>query len=450
MPYQDCHMLLYYKIFTKIVVEICELSPHSYPMLACRMIRFPRTDSPITLRLSNPMICQSPPPSAPQIELEKPNATTMDRAPIILLVDDQPINIKLLQRGLEREGMETLSATTGVECLEVVKKTPPDLILLDVAMPEMDGMEACKRLKADPETEAIPVLFITATSSQSDKVRGLSVGAADYITKPIELEETLARVKTQLKIQKYHRQNLELAQRLGDIRKAAAIGSITQGIAHNLNNMLGVVTGYLDILKSAPHNETAVRRSVEAMDASISRIVKIVKEITKVAAQEEAETPKIRCALDPLLRSCLDRLQREAGRELSVAIENHAPEVEKLMTNPEAFETAMVKLLLNAFEACEKKGIEPAVSIDVGLDEGHHQLHVSVLDNGCGIDPKIRESLFEPFVSTHPSVGRGLGLTAARHMAKSVQASIRFADRFPEGSCFSLVLPGDLIERPQS
>jgi CheY-like chemotaxis protein len=101
-------------------------------------------------------------------------------APKILVVDDQPINVQLLKRKLEREGMTVATSYSGREALDLVKADRPDLILLDVMMPEMDGIEVCQRLQADPGTKAIPVIFITARTSKEGKLEGLGVGAVDY------------------------------------------------------------------------------------------------------------------------------------------------------------------------------------------------------------------------------------------------------------------------------
>jgi DNA-binding response OmpR family regulator len=153
--------------------------------------------------------------------------TLTRRKPLILVVDDQPINIKLLERKLQREDMDVVTAANGRECLDAVDQTSPDLILLDVMMPEMDGIETCERLKKNPDTNSIPIIFITARSSKEGKLEGLNVGAVDYITKPIDLDETLARVKTQLRLQEVHRENVDLQKRLGDARRVSSTISTT-------------------------------------------------------------------------------------------------------------------------------------------------------------------------------------------------------------------------------
>src|ERR1035437_3035044 len=142
-------------------------------------------------------------------------------APSILIVDDQPINVQLLKRKLEREGLQVVPAYSGSEALDLVSQSRLDLILLDVMMPDMDGIEVCRRLQASADTRSIPIIFVTACTSKEGKIEGLSVGAVDYITKPIDLDETLARVQTQLRFVAINRQLVGLTRRLEESRRAA-------------------------------------------------------------------------------------------------------------------------------------------------------------------------------------------------------------------------------------
>ena len=361
--------------------------------------------------------------------------------PTVLVVDDQPINTKLLQRRLERENMRVTTGANGLECLESAKKDRPDLILLDVMMPEMDGIEACKHLKENPETCDIPVIFITARSSQEGKIEGLRLGAVDYITKPIDLEETLARVNTQLRIRTAHKENLELQQRLSDIRRAAAIGSITQGISHNLNNLLGVVVGYLDLLKHSLGNPESAQRSIGSMETAIGRMVKLIRELSRIASEEEV--PRTECVLDSLLSSSLSRFKKEYGKEDLIEVKNLAGEDFSISSNPEVFESIVCGLLMNAFEACENTEREPKVSIQCETKRMSGELYLvfEVSDNGSGIDKQIHETLFEPFVSTQPAVGRGLGLTMVRHAVNTLRGSMRFDTVEGQGTTMVVEFP---------
>ena len=219
-------------------------------------------------------------------------------APLILVVDDQPINVQLLKRKLEREGLRVTAAYNGLEALDLVKKQPPDLILLDVMMPDMDGIEVCQRLQADDNTRGIPVIFITARTTKESKIEGLGVGAVDYITKPIDLDETLARVQTQLRFVSINRELVDLQRRLGESRRSATIGAVTQGIAHNLNNLLGVVIGYVDLIKAYNEKPELVRKNAQHLEDAVNRIVVIIKQLTGLVVKNKP----------PLIRASLARM----------------------------------------------------------------------------------------------------------------------------------------------
>ncbi|AFY39846.1 response regulator receiver protein [[Leptolyngbya] sp. PCC 7376] len=164
----------------------------------------------------------SQPAETSKVSLLTPTAAipTSNAKAVILLVDDQPQNLALLTDMLESEGYDVRQAINGRLALNVVKIQPPDLILLDVNMPEMNGYEVCRQLKADPSTASIPVIFISALNESWDKVQAFSVGAADYITKPPKVVEVIARITNQLNLSKAYQQfrrlsaHLQYSQRL--------------------------------------------------------------------------------------------------------------------------------------------------------------------------------------------------------------------------------------------
>jgi len=358
--------------------------------------------------------------------------------PLILVVDDQPINIKLLQRKLEREGFEVLTAFNGQECLRIVEETTPDLILLDVMMPEMDGIETCAQLKAKEETETIPVIFITAKSSKEGKLEGLGVGAVDYITKPIDLDETLARVKTQLRIQEIYRENIELQAKMGEIRRSAAVGAITQGIAHNLNNLLGVVVGYLDLLRNGYDSPDMVQRSVSLMDQAIQRMVNIIRHLSSIATSEKVQLTSTDAR--GLINAGVDRFREEHGLESPIEVDFQIPDGQKVEANSEVFTSVMVKLLINAWESYPKATpeSEKLTKIDVGLNKPADHLLIKISDQGGGLSEEVREHLFDPFITTKTSVGRGLGLTMARHSIRNLRGDLTLVDG-PEKGCIATI-----------
>lgn len=369
----------------------------------------------------------------------------------ILVVDDQPINIKLLQRKLEREGYMVQTAYNGIECLESVKNDPPDLILLDVMMPEMDGIEACQRLKENEDSKTIPIIFITAKSSKEGKLEGLSAGGVDYITKPIDLDETLARVKTQLRLQEIFRQNMDLQMRLADSRKSAAIGAITQGIAHNLNNLLGVVVGYLDLLKNGFDSPDMVQRSVMLMDQAINRMVNIIRQLSTIATNERVALSSTN--VNNLLESSIERFKEEYDIETVITITNNLPPDFEITTNAEVIESIIGKLLINAWESYPRN--EPDENREVWIEtelveisEGQRLL-IKVNDDGSGVPDNIKDNIFEPFITTKTSVGRGLGLTMARHAIRNLKGDLELHDRPVGGTCAVISYPVGKGAEPQ-
>lgn len=356
--------------------------------------------------------------------------------PKILVVDDQPINIKLLQRKLERQGMDVYVAYNGRECLSSVAETKPDLILLDIMMPEMDGIETCQRLKSNPVTETIPIIFITAKASKEGKLEGLDAGAVDYITKPIDLDETLARVRTQLRLQKMFHENMQLQERLGDARKSAAVGAITQGITHNLNNLLGVVVGYLDLIKNGHDSPDQIKRSVGLMDHAITRMVNIIRQLGTIANNERIELNAL--SIPDLIESSIERFKKEHDIPAEVVIESSLDSDTRISANAETFESILGKLLINAWESYPKDAAPADRSItlkaSIQRERGPAMLELQVVDHGDGIDSAVRDILFEPFITTKTSVGRGMGLTIARHTIRNLEGELHIKANAEHGN----------------
>ncbi len=361
----------------------------------------------------------------------------------ILVVDDQPINVQLLKRKLERDKLEVLTANNGLEALEQVKAHKPDLILLDLMMPDMDGMEVAQRLSASSETRSIPIIFVSARSTKESKLEGLNVGAVDYITKPIDLDETIARVQTQLRFAAINRENLELQRRLEESRRAATIGAVAQGIAHNLNNLLGVVIGYLDLIKNGYEKPATVKKNAQNLDDAIQRIVGIVRQLSTLVVKSRPELTRV--ALTRLIDGGIRRFHSDYKLTAPVSIDNHLGDME-IDTNIETFEEVLSKVLMNAWEAYRDPppGTERPISIATRIVErprGEKMLELRVDDQGAGIADDIRDRMFEPFVSTKRTVGVGMGLTIARHSLRSLGGEVTIASRQGGGASATLIHP---------
>lgn len=356
--------------------------------------------------------------------LEKPK-------PTVLVVDDEPINIQLLQRKLQWAGMEVLTASNGQACLDIATDEEPDLILLDVMMPGMDGFEVCQKLRENDRTKSIPVIFVTAQGSKEGKLAGLKAGAVDYITKPIDLEETTARVRSQLNYLAINQENVELTRRLGESRRTAAIGALTQGIAHNLNNMLGVVMGYLELAKANHNDPEKVLKNIARVENASNRIVGIIKQLSTVAFTTRLALHSM--SVDRLINGSIHRAQEETGDKLEIEVHNEIEE-KNIRTNIEAFEDALSKILVNAWESYGERSKSRPISLRARLIENRKELEFVIEDQGRGIDPEIEENMFEPFVSSKNTVGVGMGLTIARHAIHTLGGEIRIRSLTNQGT----------------
>lgn len=353
---------------------------------------------------------------------------SMNKVPKILVVDDQPVNVRVLEKMLLREGMEVLTAGSGEECLKIVQRDKPDVILLDVMMPGMDGIEVCQRLKKSEDSKGIPVIIISARTSKEGRLAGLESGAVDYITKPIDLDETMARIRTQLRFLEIHRQNTELQKRLEESRRVATIGAITRGLAHNLNNLLGVTVGYVDLIQTFHNQPDLVRKNSEKLEKAIMRIVDMVKKISGMAV--DSQLPLSPISLVQLLRNAVQRFQHDF--QLNHVVEIEVPEDSMINTNPEVMESAISKILINAWESYGEDFNGNRRIILRGLLEnnnGKQQVKITIDDFGKGIDPALRDNVFEPFTSSKQTVGTGLGLTVARHSLRNLSGVLALEDR---------------------
>lgn len=367
----------------------------------------------------------------------------------ILVVDDQPINVQLLKRKLEGEGLGVTTAYSGIEALESVKNQKPDLILLDVMMPDMDGIEVCQRLQSQEDTRSIPVIFITARTSKEGKLEGLGVGAVDYITKPIDLDETLARVQTQLRFVSINREMLGLQRRLVESRRVATIGAVTQGIAHNLNNLLGVVIGYLDLVKAYYDKPEQVKKNAGHVEDAVQRIVSIIKQLSSLVVK--TQPPHSKASLQSLIEGGAHRFKNEYHVEADITIINELGDL-MIESNFETLEEVISKTLINAWESYDRRAGEPRpIWIKTALIESTQDgqtVSITIEDQGRGIDPELRDHMFEPFISSKNTVGVGMGLTIARHALRNLGGEAIMTDREGGGTKCILTHPVSKRARP--
>ncbi|MCK5055276.1 MAG: response regulator [Candidatus Aminicenantes bacterium] len=237
-----------------------------------------------------------------------PDQVLNEEKPLILIVDDLPRNVQVLHQILNTGEYSFAIASDGGEALRLVKKKLPDLILLDIMMGDIDGFEVCKRLKEKPATAQIPIIFLTAKTDVEDKVRGFKLGAIDYITKPFENAEVVARVHTHIQLKKsidmIRDYNHQLSEIVEDIKKSYrelrdsqherineekrdAVKAMVVTANHEINQPLTMIQGYVDLLKQSMNSQSqsvAQKKYLDGIERAFERIMIILERFRESAA----------------------------------------------------------------------------------------------------------------------------------------------------------------------
>jgi signal transduction histidine kinase len=333
----------------------------------------------------------------------------------ILIIDDNPTNLEVLADALDHAGYKVLVEMNGHSGLERIQRNPPDLILLDIMMPGINGLEVCRQLRSYPDTCEIPVIFMTALSDTEHKVQGLNLGAVDYITKPFQQEEVLARIKIHLKLR---RLNLELAQQkqlledrvqertaalsqaLTDLQtaqvqlvqseKMSSMGQLVAGVAHEINNPLGFIAGNLnpaqeyiqDLFRlidlyqeNYPNPAVAIQEEIAAIDLEYLKedLLKLVVSMregvnrmlaisTSLRTFSRADSDRIQSfniheGLDSTILILKHRLKANESRPAIEVITDYG-ELPLLKCFPGQLNQVFMNLLANAIDALEESNQE--------------------------------------------------------------------------------------------
>jgi len=369
-----------------------------------------------------------------------------DPRPTLLVVDDVVTNIDMLLGTLSEDYVVRV-ATDGAEALDSVKKDRPDMILLDVMMPGLDGFEVCRRLKDDPTTRSIPVIFITALNETMDKVRGFSVGGVDYVTKPFQPEEVRARVDAHLEIRRQklelRRQKCELQQSYDKLRELETQrDSLVHMIVHDMRSPLFAILGNLEMAEMRPLPEGTAICVGRAMSATymLMEMISTLLDVSKMEAGQmtlEFSEVYMRDLVIETIRM-LEPLQCQRTLTLT------APEeMEAITADTCLIRRILQNLISNALKFTDKdKGII-TVCIEIAAKD---KMRVLVVDNGLGIPLEYREKVFEKFcqVAAHKQgqcYSTGLGLTFCKLAVEAHGGRIGLESEVGMGSTFWFELP---------
>ncbi len=409
----------------------------------------------------------------------------------ILIVDDNPRNLSVLSEVLGEAGFRIRVAIDGESALALAERNPPELILLDVQMPGMDGFETCRRLKADPTTQSIPIIFATAATDIESKVKGVDLGAVDYIPKPFQQAEVLARIRAHLQLKRLtesleeqvrdrttqlHQAQVQLVQQ----EKLYSLGEMVAGIAHEMNNPIGFIANNVEPLRDYiaevtdilhlyqrehPTPSSQLTELIESVDLdfALDDMVKILDSFSlgteriqnisaslRTFARSDSET-KVLADLHDCLDTTLMILQhrlKDKGDRPEIRVFKTYGSLAPVCCYPGQMNQVFMNILANAIDALDEaiangklQDPEPSIFITTTATEQHAVIEIA--DNGPGIPEMIQDRLFEPLFTTKPpGKGTGLGLAIANQIVEDKHnGKLRVESHLGQGCKFIVALP---------
>jgi len=348
----------------------------------------------------------------------------------LLLVDDIPTNLKMLFNYLKNLGFKVRIANNGEKAIEQVERTLPDLILLDVMMPNMDGFEVCRRLKANVQTRDIPVIFMTAKTETVDKVKGFEVGAVDYVTKPIQQEEVFARINAHLTIRNLQK---SLQQKNSDLEAFA------HSVAHDIKNPVNTIMGYTDILiedlaATTDSDSLTLLKKIYQASENITNIIDALLSLASINQQSVKMQAIDMSEMIESVQQRLTKMMEDSQAEISKPAEwptalGYAPWIAEVWTN----------YISNGLKY---GGRPPRLELGATVQENDF-IRFWVRDNGKGLTPEQQQQLFVPFtrIGQAQIEGYGLGLSIVQRIVEKCGGQVGVDSQVGQGSTFYFTLP---------
>ncbi|MGE0086421.1 MAG: response regulator [Desulfococcaceae bacterium] len=403
----------------------------------------------------------------------------------ILIVDDTLENLQFLSYMLRQNAYSVTAAADGPSALMIAANDPPDLVLLDIRMPEMDGYEVCAHLKSDAKTKNIPVIFLSALDDLQNKIRGFSLGGSDYIAKPFQYEEVLARVNTHVSLrqmqQSLEQQNILLHREITQRRNAEealkkaneeleiriqdrtaellkaknaaesanrAKSAFLASISHEFRTPLNPIIGMTDFLLRNALPGSKEEHSLSIIAVSGKQLLDMVEELISLVRMEAdgIQLKNHMVELIPFLKSAAANLSYAAGKKgLKVRHETYGAVPVQIVTDPEVLNSILDRLGKNAVKFTEKGEIIISVR-KICENETSPMLCFSVEDKGAGIPADRMQHIFEDFTQADDSLTRryegiGLGLTIIRRLVHHLGGRIWAESIEKKGSTFHFTVP---------
>lgn len=345
----------------------------------------------------------------------------------ILIVDDDVDTVELLRKRLRHEGYDTAEAYDGEECLERVDEYKPDLIVLDILMPKLDGFAVCERLKAKEETGYTPILMLTAKGDVESRIKGLDIGADDYIPKPFAYAELSARVRSLLS-------RKETRERLAEERKSEALGHMIDQLTHEIRNPLVSIGGFAKrAYKSLPDGDTN-KKYMEMIIHEAERLESMMEKLIELKSINVCHLYQtdVNYVIDETISDFKDIIKDEKI-DISIDLNDHLPSVS---ADKKQLKTALTNLVKNSIEAMDDH--DKRLKIHSSAGNGYVQIEIS--DSGRGISKDKLKDIFNPFF-TSKVYGPGLGLTLALRIIEAHGGTMSVESEPGTGATFTIRLP---------
>ncbi|MFH5884363.1 response regulator [Halalkalibaculum sp. DA3122] len=370
----------------------------------------------------------------------------------ILIVDDSEQNVWLLSHVLKREGYNILDASNGKEALQIVELTPPDIMLLDIVMPGMDGYEVCKKMKAQESTEDVPIIFLSALSETDSKVKGFKVGGVDYITKPFQREEVLARIELHVRLKQLQD---ELEEKIDELRvreqRLNALNNrkdeLMRILSHDIRNPVTGIIGVAQILSQSAsalstEDQLKMYNSIEESGRKIQQLVvdmlnkdKAKKSISELATEEVNLKQVIKDAVE---------LHQPTALTKNIKFKLNAEQPVDMKLDRQKMSQVVGNLVSNALKFTPEGG---TVSIELSEKRDENEVEILVSDTGMGIPKEEIKKLLgnngqkTVRLGTRGETGSGIGLDIIQQFTELHGGKVLIESDEGEGTTFIIRLP---------
>lgn len=360
--------------------------------------------------------------------------------PTIMIVDDTAENLRVLQDMLHTEGFRVTTFPRGKLAITAARRQPPDLVLLDIMMPEMDGFSVCRALKAEETLSEIPVIFLSAVTDPEMKIKGFSEGGVDYITKPFFVEEVLARVRTHLLIRNQNRDLQDAYEKLRILEEQR--NEFVQMTVHDLRSPLTVVYSILSSLSRSEIPDNKIPAMVTEGIRATRRIIDLVSLVLDVNRLESGSLQLQRSVID--LRALVEQgliNVRPALDERTLTGDLPERPIE-VLCDQSLIARVLSNILDNAITHTDSNTGEITVSARCATDPSSGNVYIGVRDNGPGIPEEHHQEIFEKYGQVHARKNSsGLGLTFCKLVINAHGGEIGVESTSGKGSTFWFTLP---------